>query len=440
MTAPKPTAESISTKLLRVKERAKRDPEVQFRSLAHLLDVDALRRAYQRLRNRAAPGEDGVTKEDYGEQLEDNLRDLHQRLRKGQWRHQVIRRVYIPKGKGKTRALGISCLEDKIVQGALREVLEAVYEPLFLDSSYGYRPGRSPHDALRALDGALHQGEAHWILEADLQSYFDSIPIEGLMEWIRTRVADGALLRLIGKCLRVGVLNGEEYSEPEQGTPQGSILSPLLGNIYLHYALDQWFEEEVRPRMHGHVRLIRFADDLVIACEREDDARRVARVLPKRLERFGLRLHPDKTRLLAFGRPRTTDDKGSGTFDFLGFTHYWEKTRRGWWAPRVKTQKDRLRRSLSATEAWCRGHRHLPVKEQASALRRSLNGHYNYFGVNNNRRSLVRLLYRVQRIWRKWLNRRSQQGHMPWTRFKELLQKHPLPKPEVRVQLWARAP
>lgn len=440
MAAAKQTADLFSTKLSKVRERAKRDPETRFFSLAHLIDEDALQRAYGRLRRGAAAGADGVTKDEYGAELSDNLRDLHKRLREGRWRHQSIRRVHIPKGQGKTRPLGISCLEDKIVQEAVREILEVLYEPLFLECSYGFRPGRGAHDALRALSPVLKRGGGSWILDADIQGYFDSIPRKELMEFIQTRVADGAFLRLIGKCLHVNILDGEEISDPGQGTVQGSTLSPLLGNIYLHHVLDLWMQDEVVPRLRGRAKVVRYADDLVLAFAREDDARRVMAVLPRRFGRFGLRLHPDKTQLLAFGRPTGPNGKGPGSFDFLGFTHYWGRSRKGYWAPYVKTRKAVLRRSLTATEEWCRRHRHLPVKEQAAALGKSLRGHFNYFAVNGNTHSLRKLVIGVERIWRKWLNRRSQRGRMPWTRFKELLRKHPLPRPRIRVQLWSCSP
>ncbi len=440
MTAAKQTADLFSTKLLKVRERAKRDPEVRFLSLAHLIDQHALQRAYRRLRRGAAAGVDGVTKDEYGAALPDNLRDLHKRLREGRWRHQPIRRVHIPKGQGKTRPLGISCFEDKIVQEAVREILEAVYEPLFLECSYGFRPGRSAHDALRALSPVLKSGGGNWILDADIEGYFDSIPRGELLEFIQTRVADGAFLRLIGKCLHVKILDGEEISEPDQGTVQGSTLSPLLGNIYLHHVLDLWLRDEVFPRVRGGAMVVRYADDLVLAFAREEDARRVMAALPKRFGRFGLRLHPDKTKLIPFGRPRASGGKGPGTFDFLGFTHYWGRSRKGYWIPFVKTRKAVLRRSLTATEEWCRRHRHLPVKEQSAALGKKLRGHFNYFGVNGNSQSLTKLVCEVERIWRKWLNRRSQRGRMPWERFKQVLRRHPLPKPKIRVQLWSRPP
>jgi hypothetical protein len=249
-------------------------------------------------------------------------------------------------------------------------------------------------------------------------------------------VADGSLLRLIGKCLHVGILDGAEYSEPEKGTVQGSTLSPLLGNIYLHYALDEWFEREVQPRLGGRALLVRFADDFVIGFEREDDARRVMAVLGARLGRYGLMLHPDKTRLVHFERPRTPGGKGPGTFDFVGFTFYWGRSRRGHRVPRVKTRKASLRRCITTVAEWCRRHRHLSVKEQHAALTRRIEGHFNYFGVNGNLRSLRAVNHWVGREWRKWLSRRSQRGRLNWDRMNDLLRDFPLPRPSIRVQIW----
>jgi len=434
------TANEVSPELLKVTERAKRDPRMRFFSLAHLLDEQALRRAYDRLRKDAAVGVDGITKEQYGRDLERNVSELHGQMRAMRYRHQPIRRVHIPKDKGKTRPIGISCIADKVVQGALCAVLEAIYEPVFFDGSYGFRRGRSAHDALRALNQVLYAGKRCWILEADITSYFDSIDRKMLMELLQERVIDGSFLRLVGKCLHVGILDGEEFSEPDVGTVQGSVLSPMLGNIYLHHVLDLWFEYVVRPRLGGHAHLIRYADDFVIAFEREDDARRVAAVLPKRFERFGLTLHPDKTRLLPFGRPRRsqTEGKGPATFDFLGFTLYWRRSRSGWWVPSLKTRKARLRRAITAVADFCRSHRHRPVKEQHAGLKRRLVGHFNYFGVNGNGPSLEMLVHEAEHFWRKWLRRRSQRTRLSWTRFKAtILRVFPLPSPTIHVQLWA---
>jgi group II intron reverse transcriptase/maturase len=432
------TLGDMSPELLKVVERAQREPEGRFHSLAHLIDVPALERAYHRMRKDAAVGVDGVTKEEYGQVLEANLQDLHARMKAKRYRHQPIRRVHIPKGQGKTRPIGISAFEDKLVQDAVREVLQAIYEQDFLDCSYGFRPGRSAHDAIRALNQIVHRGEGSWILEADIRSFFDSIDRKELAKMLEIRVADGSLLRLIGKCLHVGVLDGAELSAPETGTAQGSVLSPLLGNVYLHYALDLWFETEVKPRLRGRATLIRYCDDFVMGFEHEEDARRVMAVLGKRLGRFGLTLHPDKTRLLPFRRPPAgqTSGKGLNTFDFLGFTLYWARSRRGRWWITCKTRRASLRRAIQSVTDWCHRHRHLPVKAQHAALTRRLRGHFNYFGVSGNFRSLLLIVEAAKRVWYKWLCRRSQRTRLTWERFADLLEQLPLPRPRITVRIW----
>jgi len=432
------TSGSMSPGLLKVVERAQREPAGRFHSLAHLIDVAALRQAYDRQRKNAAVGVDGTTKEEYGQDLEARLEDLHGRLRSKRYRHQPIRRVRIPKGQGKMRPIGISAFEDKLVQDVLREVLEAIYEQDFLECSYGFRPGRGAHDAVRALDEIVHRGQVHWILEADIVSFFDSVDRTALIEMLQKRVADGSLLRLIAKCLHVGVLDGEEFTRPEVGTAQGSVLSPMLGNICLHYALDLWFQTEVRPRLRGRATLIRYCDDFIIGFELEDDARRVMGVLGKRLGRFGLALHPDKTRLLPFKRPPQgqQDGKGSATFDFLGFTLYWGRSRKGRWRMWCKTRRASLRRAIQAVSDWCRRHRHLSIKDQHKALSRRLQGHFNFFGVSGNYHSLRLLVEATKRAWLKWLRRRSQRACLTWERFHVLLKKFPLPRPRILVRIW----
>jgi group II intron reverse transcriptase/maturase len=410
--------------------------------LAHLVDEAALGRAFQRIRKDAAVGVDGTTKEQYGQQLEENLRGLHERLRSMRYRHQPIRRVHIPKAPGKTRPIGISSLEDKIVQGAMREILEAIYEQDFLECSYGFRPNRSAHDALRAVHQMVSREGIAVVLEADIQAFFDSIDRKKLLELLQIRVADPPLLRLVGKCLHVGVLDGEEFSKPDEGTAQGSIISPTFGNVYLHYALDLWFERDIKPRLKGHARLIRYADDFVMGFAREDDAKRVLAVLQKRMARYGLTLHPGKTRLIPFTRPHFGQNEGSGskTFDFLGFTMYWCRTRRGGWRLGMKTRKARIQRALQALGDWCRRHRHLPLKDQHAALSRRLRGHFQYFGVNGNSRSLDQVLHRTKRLWLNSLRRRSQRGdRLTWKRLHAYLKAHPLPPPRICVQIWTKA-
>jgi group II intron reverse transcriptase/maturase len=432
------TLGNMSPELLKVVERAQREPEGRFHSLAHLIDAPALERAYRRSRKDAAVGVDGVTKEQYGQELEANLQDLRARLKAKRYRHQPIRRVHIPKEGGKTRPIGISAFEDKLVQDAVREVLEAIYEQDFLDCSYGFRPKRSPHDAVRTLDRIVHRGEVSWILEADLVSFFDSLDRKKLKEMLGVRVADGSLLRLIGKCLHVGVLDGVELSTSESGTAQGSVLSPLLGNVYLHYVLDLWFEQEVKPRLRGRATLIRYADDFIIGFEEEEDARRVMELLGKRLGCFGLTLHPGKTRLLPFRRPPAGQQGGKGpaTFDFLGFTLYWARSRKGRWGMLCKTRSASLRRLIHSVYVWCRRHRHSSVKDQHMALTRRIQGHFNYFGVSGNFRSLLLVIEQAKRIWYKWLCRRSQRKRLTWERFADLLRDFPLPVPRITVRIW----
>lgn len=429
----------MSPGLQKVAERAKRDSEARFNSLAHLLDRDALERAYGRLRKSAAVGVDGITKEQYGQNLEENLRALHERMKAKRYRHQPIKRVHIPKAPGKTRPIGISSTEDKIVQGAMREVMEAIYEQDFLDCSKGFRAGRSAHDALAAVDHMVFREGIEWVVEADIQAFFDSIDRKKLMELLRIRIADPSFLRLVGKCLHVGVLDGEEFSEPDEGTAQGSIISPMFGNVYLHYVLDHWFERDIRPQLGGHARLVRYADDFVIGFQRREDAMRVLALLHARMKEYGLTLHPDKTRLIPFERPQSGMNEGSGpgTFDFLGFTLYWCKTRKGGWRLGMKTRKARVRKAIQAILEWCRSHRHDPIADQHAALSRRLVGHYIYFGVNGNYRSLNCVFHYVKRAWHKWLARRSQR-RLNWKRFQAYLEAHPLPFPRVATQLWGQ--
>ena len=434
------TSPTMSPQLHKVAERARREPQARFHSLAHLIDPASLRRAFHRQRPGAAVGVDGVSKADYEQDLEVRLRALHERLRSGRYRHQPIRRVHLPKEgrKGPTRPIGISCFEDKLVQDALREVIEAVYEPVFRDCSYGFRPGRSPHDAIRRLNELLYRGEVSWVLEADVASFFDTLDRAQLQEMLCARIPDGSLRRLVGKCLHVGLLEGEQYRTPAQGTAQGSVLSPLLGNIYLHHALDTWFEDQIRPRLQGHGYLIRYADDFVLGFERREDAQRVMAVLGRRLQRFGLSLQAAKTRLIPYQRPPRSQKqgKGPGTFDFLGFTWYWRRSRKGVWVPTCKTRPARRQRARRAVYEWCRRHRHQPIAAQHTALIRRIRGHFNYFGINGNTRSLSVLVHQAERAWYKWLNRRSNRSGLTWERFQGLLEDFPLPVPRVYVPLW----
>ena len=434
------TLDSMSPGLLRVMERARRDPHERQRSLAYLIDEEALRRAFGRIRKDAAVGVDGVTKERYGQDLEKNLADLHERMRAIKYRHQPIRRVHIPKDKNRERPIGISCLEDKVVQGALTEILGAIYEQDFLGVSFGFRPKRSAHDALRALYRAVEEGRANVILEADVMSFFDTVHRRTMLEMLEERIADKSFMRLVGKCLHVGVLEGQVFTRPEEGTVQGSIISPMLGNIYLHNVLDSWFEEQVKPRLRGRATLIRYCDDFIIGFEHMDDAVRVESVLDKRFEKYHLSLHPDKTRLINFRRPPVEQKggKGPGSFDFLGFTVYWRRNRKGpGWHVASRTRKARLTRAVRNAYDFCRGQRHKPIAVQHKALVSRIRGHLVYFGVNDNDKSLSALVYWSKRAWHKWLNRRSQRARLNWERFDDLLKDYPLPRPKVYCNLWS---
>jgi RNA-directed DNA polymerase len=432
------TLEDMSPGLRKGVERAQREPEGRCHALAHLIDVPALERAYHRQRAEAAVGVDGVTKEQYGQHVEANLQDLHARLKDKRYRHQPVRRVHIPQGQGKTRPIGISACEDKLVQDAVREVLEAIDEQDCLDGSQGFRPERSAHDAVRTLKRIVDRGEGGWIFEAHMVSFFDSLDRTELQKMLEGRVADGSLMRRIGKCVPVGVLDGEAYSAPEVGTAQGAVLSPLLGNVYLHQVLDLWFATEVKPRLRGKATLIRYTDDFLIGFEHEDEARRVMAVLDKRLGRFGLTLHPDKTRLLPFGRPPKTQQSGKGpaTCDFVGFTFYWRRTLKGHGRMGCQTRRASLRRAKTAIYDWCRRHRHESIEAQHAALNRRLRGHCHSFGVNGNYHSVMLLVEATKRAWYKWLCRRSQRTRLNGERCTDLLLGWPLPRPRITVQIW----
>ncbi len=401
-------------------------------TLAHHIDVEFLHAAYQRTRKHGASGVDGTTAAIYGKELEPNLRDLLERFKSGTYFAPPVRRVHIPKGDGDTRPIGIPTLEDKILQRAVAMVLTAVYEQDFLDCSYGFRPGRSAHDALEALWSGLMRVDGGWVLEVDIQRFFDSVDHRHLRGILEQRVRDGVVRRMIDKWLKAGVLEEGAISYPDAGTPQGGVISPLLANVYLHEVLDVWFEAEVRPRLRGRAVLVRYADDFVIAFEQETDARRVMEVLPKRFGRYGLTLHPEKTRLVEFPRPGG-NDRATGSFDLLGFTHFWERSRNGFWVVKRKTSRSRFGRAVKRITEWCRSNRHQPLLVQHQALGRKLLGHYGYFGIIGNSRALGRFKYEVQRIWRAWLSRRSSASryHWRWKRFNEFLRRKPLPSPRV---------
>jgi RNA-directed DNA polymerase len=436
--------EIISTRQEKLVELARIEPKRILTTLAHHIDEVWLREAYRRTRKDCAVGIDGVTAQQYEADLEANLESLLEGFKSGRYRAPAVRRVHIPKpGKAKkTRPIGIPTLEDKVLQRAVLMVLEPIYERDFLDCSYGFRPGRSAHQALDALWRGLMAMGGGWIIDLDIQSFFDDVDWEHLQHFLDQRVRDGVIRRAIGKWLNVGVMESGEVSHPERGTPQGGVVSPLLSNLYLHEVLDVWFEYEVKPRLRGRAFEVRFADDAALVFEREEDARRVLAVLSKRFAKYGLRLHPEKTRLVDFRSPPRRGQDGSQrdrSFALLGFTHFWGRSRKGRWIVQRKTAQDRFTRALRDIGHWCRAHRHWPVAAQQAALHRKLQGHYAYYGITGNGRALDRFLYEVRRLWRKWLHRRSWRGRMTWEKFVRLTERYPLPPPRVVHSVYRRA-
>jgi RNA-directed DNA polymerase len=424
----------VLTKQQRIAELAKQSPHMGFTSLAHHIDLRWLHEAYLRTRPDGAPGVDGQTIRDYNANLPGNLRSLLERAKSGTYHAPPVRRVHILKGTGpETRPIGIPTFEDKVLQRAVVMVLEAVYEQDFRPCSYGFRPGRSAHQALDSLWRQTMGMRSGWVVEVDIRKFFDALDHAHLRDLLRQRIRDGVLLRLIGKWLNAGVLDAGNLSFPDKGSPQGGVISPLLANVYLHYVLDLWFEQEVQPRLKGRAFLIRYADDFVIGFTCEEDARRVLDVLPKRFGRYGLTIHPDKTRLLAFQPPDRSDRSDSspgpepGTFDFLGFTHFWGRSRKGVWVVKRRTAPTRLRRALTTIAQWCRFNCHRPIAEQHQTLSQKLRGHFAYYGITGNSEALRRFRDAVIRTWRNWLSRRTRGSPLSWDLFGRLLERYPLP-------------
>lgn len=415
-----------------------------FTSLAYLMDLDWLKDAYRCTRKDGAAGVDGVTAEEYEQDLEGNLQDLLDRVKSGTYKAPPVRRVHIPKGNSKTetRPLGIPTLEDKVLQRAVVMLLDPIYEQDFLDCSYGFRRGRSAHDALNSFrDQTMNcRPKGVTVLEVDIRKFFDNLDHQHLRQFLRLRVRDGVLLRLIDKWLKAGVMEDGNVSYPDSGSPQGGVVSPLISNVFLHYVLDLWFEQDVKPRLRGHAFLIRYADDLVIGFRDPRDAERVMEVIPKRLGKFGLTVHPTKTKLIAFrppsSRAKDDDDDRPRTFDLLGFTHYWGVSLKGHWVVKLKTATDRFTRAVRSIDHWCRDNRHLPISEQHKKLNEKLRGHYAYYGVTGNSAALTRFLHEVGPRWRRWLNRRNRIRSMTWEKFLAILERYPLaPSHAVRSQL-----
>lgn len=406
-----------------------------FASLHHVLDLDWMLEAYRTTRKDGAVGIDGVTATEYAETLETNLLDLLDRIKSGRYQAPPVRRTYIPKADGSQRPLGIPTFEDKVAQRAIAMLLEAIYEQDFFACSYGFRPGRSAHDAVHELRTALMTQGLRWVLDIDVKRYFDTIPHDHLRQFLDRRVTDGVVRKMIDKWLRAGVLENGSLTGSTEGTPQGGVISPLLANIYLHYVLDEWMVTVVAPRLKGRYCLARYADDFVMAFEDYLDATRVFAVLGKRLSRFGLTLHPEKSRFIdfRFRRPggKCHPATSGSTFDFLGFTHVWGKSRNGKNVVRQVTAKGRYARALAAVTDWCRHNRHRSIRTQHDHLSAMLRGHFGYYGITGNGRRIRWYLHQVARIWKKWLSRRGRHGNFRWSSLNELLSRHPLPPARI---------
>ena len=429
-----------TTGVERIARRARQEPQTRYTSLMHHCTVDNLRACFESLDGKKAIGVDGVTKAMYGQNLEANLQALHQKLHRMSYRPQPVRRVEIPKEDGSTRPLGICCLEDKIVQEMARRILEAIYEPVFIDTSYGFRPGRSCHDALRQLNHEVMSEPVNWIADLDLAQFFGTMPHVEILAVLSERIADQKFLRLIARMLKAGVQTPGGVVYDELGSPQGSIVSPVIANAFLDHVLDQWFVQTVRQYCRGYCALIRYADDALAVFEREDDAHRLMRVVPKRLGKFGLRLNPQKTHLVAFGKRQAWQMAKSGqrpaTFDYLGFTHYWGRSRTGKTRLKRKTSKKRLRRALVEVNQWLRRERsarNLPDLWRAMAGK--IRGHLNYFGVTDNSHALKQFRMAVRQLLFKWLNRRSQKRSFTWESFLRYEARYPLPRTKRLVPL-----
>jgi len=435
---------SVSTRLHRIAELARRAPDMVIVTLAHHIDLAWMYEAYRQTRKDGAAGSDEVTAAEYAADLDGNLRSFLERFKSGAYFAPPVRRVQIPKGDGgKTRPIGIPTFEDKILQRAVLMVLEAVYEQDFLDFSYGFRPNRSAHQALDSLWNRLTEVRGGWLLEADISSFFDNLDHKILRSFLDQRVRDGVIRKMIDKWLKAGVLENGQVRRTEDGTPQGGVISPLLANIYLHEVLDRWYVEQVQPRMRGPAHLIRYADDFVIVFADESDARRVMEVLPKRFGKYGLGLHPEKTRLIDYRRPRGSGEDGGGgkppTFDFLGFTHYWGRSRRGYPIVKRKTARGRFARSLKRVAQWCKRNRHRPIADQQRYLSAVLLGHFSYYGLTGNGRAIGAFRYQLVRTWHHWLRRRSQRRCLTWERFNRFLRRSPLPSPKVVHSIYRHA-
>jgi group II intron reverse transcriptase/maturase len=421
--------------------KAKEDSKCKFTSLAHLLTEDFLKECFRELKKGKSPGIDGVTIGEYAKKLDENIADLIARLKAKQYKPQPVLRVYIPKPNGDKRPLGIPAVEDKIVQMALKKILEAIFEQDFIDTSYGFRPNRSCHDALTELDRIIMNAPINCVVDMDISKFFDTVDHKQLMECLKQRIVDPTLLQLIGRFLKSGIMDEGIYFETDQGTPQGGVLSPVLANVYLHYALDKWFETEVLPQLTGYAQLIRYADDFIVCFEKEGEARVFGVALRQRMSEFGLTISEGKSKIIEFGRCACLRARKSGwkceTFDFLGFTHFCDKTRRGKFKLGRKTSHKKFRQKMKDMNIWLKRIRNLvELKEWWKVLGLKLLGHYRYYGMSGNWRWLQNFYYQIVGLAFKWINRRSQRKSYTWVQFHRFILFNPLPKPKIYHSLY----
>jgi len=430
--------ERIETQLSALTRRARENPKCQFTSLAHLLTEEYLKGCFRELNKgkEKATGIDGVTSKEYEVRIEENIKELVEKLKGKRYRPQPVKRVYIPKANGEKRPLGIPTLEDKIVQKGVKEILEAIYETDFLELSWGFRPGRSCHDALEELDKVIMTKPVSYVVDMDIEKFFDTVNHEWMMKFLRQRVIDPSLLRLISRILKSGIMEEGKYEDTEEGTPQGGIISPLLANIYLHYVLDLWFEVRVKKGLRGYAQLVRYADDFVVCFQYRDEAMKFGEMLRERLAKFGLKISEKKSKIIGFGRYAKEKAQKSGkeveTFDFLGFTHYCDKSRKGKFKLGRKTARKRFVQKMKAINQWLKAVRNQEkLKEWWETLRQKLTGHYQYYGISGNSRGLQQTYWQTTRLVFKWINRRSQKKSCTWEQFTRYIERNPLPKPRI---------
>ena len=433
----------MSTELARIAEVVQKYPNEKIQTLAHAINVNSLKAKHQKLDGKKAAGIDEASKADYGQQLEQNLEQLVERMKRQAYKPQPVRRVHIPKGnKGETRPLGIPSYEDKLVQGVIADILNEIYEPKFLELSYGFRPGRSCHDAIKSLNHIIETKRVNYIVDADIKGFFDNVDHNWLMEFLAHDIADKNFLRLVKRFLKAGIMEEGKYIRSDVGTPQGGLISPILANIYLHYTLDLWFEKRVRRQMKGESYMIRYADDFACAFQYEEDARKFYKMLKERLQEFNLQISEEKTKIIEFGRFAASNraKRGEGkprTFDFLGFTHYCSRSKKGKFRVKRKTSRKKLSAKMTNMKKWMWENMHTPIPTLVAKLNPKLRGHYQYYGITDNTRSIKKFHYETMRTMLKVLRRRSQKDNMTWEKLLNILEYYPLVKPAIQVSIYS---